>query len=62
MQSTSDIAYLMQKPKKWTFKHLDAARAKVINNVTAEELFGQDYVPVDGDPGTMLKAAIVMLG
>lgn len=49
--SSGDLALLLQKPRKWTNKHLEVARVKTIGNITAEGLMGQEYVPLDGDPG-----------
>ena len=49
--SSSDLTLLLQKPRKWTHKHLEAARVKICENVTMEELLGQGYIPLDGDPG-----------
>lgn len=49
--SSGDLALLLQKPRKWTLKHLEVARVKTSENITAEELMGQEYVPLDGDPG-----------
>ncbi|OJJ33331.1 hypothetical protein ASPWEDRAFT_174740 [Aspergillus wentii DTO 134E9] len=50
VSSPGDLPLLLQKPRKWTYKHLEVARVKLSENVTTEELLGQDYVPVDGDP------------
>lgn len=47
MQASSSVCPL-QKPRKWTSKHLETARIKVIGNVTAEKLF-REYVPDVGD-------------
>lgn len=49
--SSSDLALLLQKARKWTHKHLEAARVKISENVTMEDLLGQEYIPHDGDPG-----------
>lgn len=49
--SSSDLALFLQKARKWTHKHLEAARVKISENVTMEDLLGQEYIPLDGDPG-----------
>lgn len=49
--SSGDLALLLQKPRKWTHRHLEVAIVKINENTTAEELMGQEYVPLDGDPG-----------
>lgn len=50
----------MQNPRKWTPKHVDAAKTKVIENARAEDLFGLDLIPSDGDPG-MIHAFFIWL-
>lgn len=51
--SSADISALLQSPKKWTSKHLDLLRVKLIENVSAAKLLG-DYAPKDGETGTYL--------
>lgn len=41
---------LLQKPNRWTARHLEVARVRVIQDVSAAELLG-DFYPEDGDPG-----------
>ncbi|KAJ9299282.1 hypothetical protein DTO271G3_2904 [Paecilomyces variotii] len=40
---------LLQKPNRWTARHLEVARVRVIQDVSAAELLG-DFYPEDGDP------------
>ncbi|KAJ9405040.1 hypothetical protein DTO045G8_7213 [Paecilomyces variotii] len=41
---------LLQKPNRWTARHLEVARVKVTQDASAAELLG-DFYPEDGDPG-----------
>ena len=60
IQTSPRIKLLMQNPRKWTPKHVDAAKTKVIENARAEDLFGLDLIPSDGDPG-MIHAFFIWL-
>jgi len=48
--SSLDSSILLQRAKNWTARHLDVAKVKVIDNVSAEEMLGAEYVPSDGVP------------
>lgn len=41
---------LLQKTDRWTSRHLEIARVRVVPDVSAVQLFG-DFCPEDGDPG-----------
>lgn len=49
--SSANISVLLQSPKKWTPKHLDLLRVRLIEDVPAAELVG-GYAPKDGNRGT----------
>lgn len=42
---------LLQRPSKWTPRHLEVANLKATEDVPAAEIVA-DYVPKDGDPGS----------
>lgn len=46
-----NASILLQKAKRWTSQHLDVARVKTVDSLSAEEIFGTEYVPADGDTG-----------
>lgn len=41
---------LLQRPSKWTPRHLEVAKLKATEDVPAAGIV-PDYVPKDGDPG-----------
>lgn len=41
---------LLEPPRKWTLKHLEVAKLKLLDNVFPAEIAG-DFVPKDGDAG-----------
>ena len=48
--SVGGVRMLLQPPRKWTLKHLEVARLKLIDNALPAEIVG-DFVPKDGDAG-----------
>ncbi|OJJ79013.1 uncharacterized protein ASPGLDRAFT_40275 [Aspergillus glaucus CBS 516.65] len=42
---------LLEKPRKWTPAHVQAANVKLIPHVSAEKLVDSHYFPKDGDKG-----------
>lgn len=49
--STIDPSALLQRARSWTAQHLDVAKVKIIEDMTAWEFLGAEYVPADGDLG-----------
>ena len=45
-----EVRMLLEPPRKWTLKHLEVAKLKLLDNVFPAEIAG-DFVPKDGDAG-----------
>lgn len=43
---------LLQPPRKWTPKHLEVARVKVVQDVPPSGIVDGRFIPEDGDTGT----------
>lgn len=50
--SVGGVRMLLQPPRKWTLKHLEVARLKLVDNALPAEIAGDFFVPKDGDAGT----------
>lgn len=44
---------LMQQPRRWTTTHLKLAKVQGTAGASVAEMLGAEYVPADGDPGTL---------
>ena len=50
---------LLEKPRKWTPAHVQAANVKLIPHVSAEKLVDSRYFPKDGDKGTFSRISFL---
>lgn len=48
--SLGEVRMLLESPRKWTLKHLEVAKLKLLDNVLPADIAG-DFVPKDGDAG-----------
>ena len=46
-----NLAFLLQRPNKWTSEHLQTLKVAQQYDVPAEDIVGTAYLPNDGDEG-----------
>lgn len=50
--SAAETLMLLQPPRKWTKKHLEVARVRMMLDVPPSGIVEDKFIPKDGDAGT----------